>query len=296
MRLAFAPSASFAVGLCSIAMVLWPNDAQAFCRTTTCDPSVDCEYDIRGCTTVGLPLEWKRSCVSYSVHRDGSPKRSIDYSTVHQLTARAFERWTKTDCDGESPSLEVSDMSPVLCGEPEYNSNHPNANIIMFRDTDWPYAGANATLALTTITFNFETGEIFDADIEVNSFRTPLTTSDVGVEFDLESILTHETGHFLGLSHSHVHDATMYLEYSEGDSSLRNLHADDMEGICASYPPNRTTSGTSCKPRHGFSPDCKPPPESGCNVAFAAAGQKPLGPISGVALLVLLGWRARRRG
>src|SRR5690606_21413887 len=163
------------------------GDASGYCRTTTCDPSVDCEYDSRGCTTVGLPLEWKRGCVSFSLHRDGSPKRSVSYDTAHALATRAFDSWVDADCDGHSPSLEVADMSPVLCGEPEYNSDHGNANVIMFRDNDWPYAGANATLALTTITFNYETGEIFDADIEVNSFRTPLTTSNVGVEFDLES-------------------------------------------------------------------------------------------------------------
>jgi hypothetical protein len=267
-----------------VAALAQATTAEAFCRTTTCDPATECEYDRLGCTTVGLPLEWNRACVSFSVHRDGSSKRGISYTTAHNLAQAAFDKWTEADCDGDTPSIVTSDRSPALCGEPEYNSDNGNANVIMFRDNDWPYAGANATLALTTITFNFETGEIFDSDIEVNSYRTPLTTGDVGIEFDLQSILTHETGHFLGLSHTHVSDATMYLEYSEGHSTLRDLHEDDVSGICETYPPDREADSKSCEPRHGYSPDCKPPPDDGCTL-----GSPPLTSRSSSWLLLVLG-------
>ena len=281
------------------ALALGVGQAQAYCRTTTCDPNTECEYDLRGCAIVGEPLAWKTGCVSYSVHRSGSPKRGVSYDTAHKLTETAFSRWAEADCRGSTPSIEVSDLSPALCSEPEYNSDHGNANVVMFRDNDWPYAGANATLALTTITFNPQNGEIFDADIEVNSFRTPLTTSDVGIEFDLQSILTHEAGHFLGLSHSHVESATMYLEYSEG-SSLRELHSDDIAGICAVYPDDRDVSDPSCKPRHGYSPDCKPPPDDGCSLSGSPATRRraPLSPLFvwlAVGLAALSARQQRRR-
>lgn len=265
MILARAPLPALLAGLSGALTLSYSPLAGAFCRTTTCDPATECDYDGRGCATVGEPLAWKRSCVSYSVQKDGSPKRNISYSRAHELTEEAFERWTEPNCDGERPSLNAVDASPVSCSEPEYNSGDPNANVIMFRDVDWPYAGANATLALTTITFNFQTGEIFDADIEVNSFKTPLTTSDIAVEFDLASILTHEIGHFLGLSHSHVEDSTMFLEYRPGDKTLRELDADDVAGICAAYPPDRRTTSNDCEPRHGFSGDCRRPPDDGCS-------------------------------
>lgn len=257
----------------SLGVIFGATNAAAFCRTTTCDPATECDYDSRGCATVGLPLEWRTGCVSFSVQKDGSPKRNISYDKAHSVVTRAFDRWTGVSCNGKAMSLEVSDLSPAICSEPEYNSGNPNANVIMFRDTDWPYAGENATLALTTITFNFETGEIFDADIEVNSYKTGLTTSDTVVEFDLESIITHEAGHFLGLSHSSVSNATMFLKYDEGDLSLRDLHADDIDGICAAYPPDREITNADCRPRHGFSPDCRPPPDKGCSIG--AAGTSP---------------------
>ena len=290
-----APVAFLTAGFCCLAAFVYSPEAQAFCRTTTCDPQTECNYDSRGCTDVGLPLVWKGGCVSYSVQRDASPARNVDYDTIHEIVGKSFERWTDADCGGDAPSLSTSDLSPVNCSEPEYNSNNPNANVIMFRDDDWPYAGANATLALTTITFNFETGEIFDADIEVNSFKTRLSTSDSVVEFDLEAIITHEAGHFLGLSHSHITDSTMFVEYEKGDLSFRDLSSDDEAGMCAAYPPDRKVPGGDCRPRHGFSPDCRPPPDEGC--AFQATPESPAPAWPLVALLVIgvpLGLRRRR--
>lgn len=272
------------------ASLVYTTPVQAFCRTTTCDPATECVYDRTDCAIVGLPLEWKKGCVSFAVQRDASPKRGVDFEEAREIVTRAFQRWTGVRCDGQAISLVVDDRSPVSCDEPEYNSSHPNANIIMFRDADWPYAGASATLAQTTITFNFETGEIFDADIEVNSHKTRLTTHDSVVEFDLESIITHEAGHFLGLSHSHVPQATMYLEYTQGDRSIRDLEPDDVEGICAAYPPGRDPVSDSCEPRHGFSGRCRPPPDSGCSVK-----SEPTGSASPAWLLGLLGLALGRR-
>ena len=284
-------------GLAGSASLLYAETARAYCQTTTCDPATECDYDRAGCATVGLPLQWKKGCVSYAVNRAGSAKRNISYERAHSLTQRAFDRWLEADCDGGSPSLRASDLSPVSCAEPEYNSSDGNANVIMFRDDDWPYAGVNATLALTTITFNFETGEIFDADIEVNSFKTPLTTSDVAVEFDLESIITHETGHFLGLSHSPVEDATMYFEYGAGNIKLRDLEADDIAGICATYPPNRQVSGQDCTPRHGFSSDCsRPKDDGGCALrAGSHSGAAQAWPLALLVWLVAYATRRRKR-
>ena len=286
-------AARWALGAVSLAALFSTTPAFAFCRTTTCDQS-ECVYDRLGCATVGIPLSWKSGCVSYSVQKNASPERNIDYDEIHDIAERAFDRWTRVDCDGGSPSLDTSDMSPVNCNEPEYNSNDPNANVIMFRDKDWPYEGANATLALTTITFNYETGEIFDADIEVNSFKTPLTTSDTVVDFDLESIITHEAGHFLGLSHSHISDATMFTEYEHGDLSFRDLEQDDEAGICATYPPNRDIKSDECRPRHGFSTDCAPPPDDGCAVATTPTSSSRAWPLA-LPLVVGLGIALRRR-
>ncbi|HEY6724699.1 MAG TPA: matrixin family metalloprotease [Polyangiaceae bacterium] len=283
-------------GALSLSLALAAAPAGAFCRTTTCDRATECEYDALGCPSVGVPLAWKSGCVSYSVNRSASPKRGIDYETTHAITARAFARWTAADCRGNAPSIDISDLSPASCGEPEYNSDAPNANVIMFRDGNWPEEYDPAAVAHTVITFHTDTGEIFDADIEVNSFGTDLTTSDANVGFDLESIIVHEAGHFLGLDHSHLGDATMFFRQAHGDISLRDLVSDDANGICSMYPPDRNASTTACSPRHGFSPNCGSPEDEGCAVAGTPGGSKRAWPLAVMlALGTALGVVRRRR-
>ena len=61
-----------------------------------------------------------------------------------------------------------------------------------------------------------EIGQILDADIELNPgdsqaiFATPAALASAPSAYDLESILTHELGHFMGFSHSAVWRAMMY--------------------------------------------------------------------------------------
>jgi MYXO-CTERM domain-containing protein len=124
------------------------------------------------------------------------------------------------------------------------------------------------------------------------------------VGFDLLSIITHETGHMLGIAHSRVPDSTMGREYLPGDLSLRDLATDDVAAICAVYPPVEAGAPgdpASCDPtpRHGFTGECGPFPEpedDGCAVRTVGPGQGlPWG--LGAGLLALgLRRRARREG
>jgi hypothetical protein len=179
---------------------------------------------------------------------------------------------------------------PIICDQPEFNKSAPNANVWMYRDDEWPYVGANSTLALTTITFEVPTGKILDADVEINSFKIDLTTDGAGGS-DLQSIVTHEAGHFLGLAHSMVKTATMNAQYQPGQISFRSLDPDDQAGICAVYPPDRDAPAcTQPAPRHGFSRYCggeggdsgDGSAKKGCSVATGRSS-----PEDGTSLMVL---------
>jgi hypothetical protein len=208
-------------------------------------------------------------------------------------------------------SIDVRDLGPVDCATVDYNQGGGNQNVIVFRDDKWPHQDSNNTLALTTVTFNAETGEIYDADMEVNTAEQRVTLVDPVPPdgYDFASIVTHETGHFLGLAHSGENRATMYANYTPGSTALRNLTSDDVAGICSIYRPDgsravldgQVTQGPSCDPtpRRGFTGACADPPKKTCNSSARIAAATPfsagwLG--LGLGLSVVLGLRRRRAG
>lgn len=250
----------------SAGLVASPSQAWAFCQTTLCDGGVSgvrCSPAQSG--DCGTPLRWPQKCIGYSLQERASAK--VDYPTLAPIVAKAFAAWTNASCDGNPAGVASFDLGPVACDQKEYNLVGGNANVIFFHDDEWPYAGAGNTLALTTLTFNLDDASILDADLEVNG-TVDLTTSDGSVQFDLQSILTHEAGHMLGIAHSAQAQTTMYIQYGPGDTSLRTLHPDDAAAICASYPP-ADTSSCDPTPRRGLATTCDAPPsaedEGGCS-------------------------------
>jgi hypothetical protein len=213
------------------------------------------------------------------------------------------------DCGSkQKPSLQFANLGAVSCGAHEYNQPpnggdlaQGNANILVFREDKWPYANTANTLALTTLTFNTETGEIYDADMEINAVKSSvtLTTGDSNVETDLLSVLTHEAGHFIGVAHSPKQEATMFATYTPQTTDLRDLDPDDVAAVCSIYPPNRVNLPTcDATPRHGYSTECRKPitATDGCTVT--APGQSGAGGAAGVLLAacaVVGSARLRRR-
>jgi Matrixin len=247
----------------------------AFCRTTVC--SKDCPVDpVTSCPT-GIPIGWPQLCVSYSMQRDAS--ETIDLETATTVAEKAFDVWQTAPCPlGGSPSIRADHkFGTVACKVHEYNQVDGNANIIMFHDTDWPYGAAGGSvLALTTVTFSKKTGDIYDVDMEINAQQALSTNEIVDPNgYDLQSIITHEAGHFMGLAHSFDPDATMWAHYSAGTESFRDLSDDDIAGICTVYPPTTALNVCDFAPRQGFSPECGlwPAGTGGCVLAAGPKGK-----------------------
>jgi hypothetical protein len=273
--------------------------ANAYCRTSSC-PGVGtsqvCNPPAEG--DCGVPLFWPKTCVGWSLQKNASSQ--VSFPEMEQIVTKAFETWMNAPCEGGGhPRIVVQQAEPAECAKHEYNQTAGNANIILFHDDSWPYEGSSNTLALTTVTYNLDTGEIYDADMEINSADITFTTGDSNVVFDLPSVVTHETGHFLGLAHSHDVHATMFPDYIEHTTNLRNLSPDDIAGICAIYPPGQLADDCDITPRHGFSPLCaaEQAAEKGCSTAAAgcdvAGGAS--GRWAGAAALCALLLAARRR-
>jgi MYXO-CTERM domain-containing protein len=294
----FGLAITIAIGL-GLAALLPARTASAFCRTATCGKAGTGQ----NCVPVqpgdcGISLFWASPCVGYSIQQDASSK--VSFAATEKIMKASFAAWEGATCAGGTPHIAATELAAAECAKHEYNQEKGNTNLIVFRDDAWPYEGSSNTLALTTVTYNLDTGEIYDADMEVNSHDNDLTTSDTGAVFDVQSITTHEAGHFLGLAHSATATATMFPAYQQHDLELRSLDPDDILGICAIYPPGAPIPATcDTTPRHGFSTLCgaeqpAPATSSGCSCRIDG-GPLPASAAGIAAAMAALGGVARRR-
>jgi hypothetical protein len=285
-----------AAALAALGVLAAAGDAEAFCRSTTCRSSGDkeCATDDDGCATEGAKLFWPTSCVSYATNALGTV--SYPPEETRKVLRKTFQAWSDVPCpDGTRASMTFEEREPVSCHESEYDKKGPNVNVVLFEDNDWKYRGIDGTLAKTSVTYNDVTGEIYDADIAINAAYNEITITDdpAKARTDLQAIVTHEVGHFIGLAHSPAPDAVMNAEYAPGSLAQRTLTGDDVRAVCAAYPADR---GAPCntEPRGGFGPTCDDPkPDTLCSTQpGGAASYGVSGLVLGAGLLAV---RARRR-
>lgn len=264
-----------------LAVALAPASAAAWCQMRSQSPP---QVGPTTCVQEGVPLAWRRRCIGYGVDMRGS--ESLDVDVVQDVVFRSFLNWLSVPCiGGDSIDLDVRPFERnSVCSLAEFNGASRNVNTVAFVQ-DWesrtdssgaPY-DPNA-IAVTTVWFDTGSGEIVDADMLLNEdFGPYLDCPDSGcptqgtVPTDLESIVTHEAGHFFGIAHSEVIDATMWFDYTPGSVDKRDLHIDDVTAICSIYPPNSLPESCSFEPRGGLDLECETPKSNGCGIGFNGA-------------------------
>ena len=220
----------------------------------------------------GPCLFWSTRGHSFMIDARGTP--DVPANTSFDAIRRSFQAWAGITCsDLVFPDLGVSsDPADRRVG---YVAGAYNRNLVLWRTASCALGGAPATdpcqtaggcgnaydcwdkgdrvIAVTTTTFNRTTGQIYDADIELNGAphadgsaafvftandgppcSTPTQTGCV--HYDIQNTVTHEAGHSIGLDHSTKESATMYAFAPEGDVAKRTLDPDDTDAICAIYP------------------------------------------------------------
>ena len=218
--------------------------AYAFCRTTTSQVPLGYNPAASGCWTQGTPLAWPTSAVPYGLGAAAS--RQVSLADATRVADLAFSSWNDVSCPDGVPTAYAYDVGPLssvpdggTCSSNLADCKPLSDDVIVFDDDVWPYDDPANTLALTTVTYGVDDGAIFEAYTEINTTPPHLITMQEpppagSSAYDLQAILTHEAGHFLGLAHATDATSVMYAYYLPGRVQLTS---DDVAGFCAVYPP-----------------------------------------------------------
>jgi len=244
---------------------------------------------VRTRTQAGGPfLFWNQNAVTYHQDSLGNPENVAD----EEFTAvtQSFANWQAALA--ACGSLNFYEGPRVSSRRAAYSEDgNGQQNVVLFRqrqcndvapsdDACWGdedcynkydcWGGTGylpGTIALTTTTFDSTTGQILDADIELNSERFYFTTANTPqcpsgvfsqscVASDIENTMTHEIGHLLGLDHASDPSSTMFASAPLGETSKRSLDADSLAFVCDVYPSNATFTAQAMDDVVGNSPGC----------------------------------------
>jgi hypothetical protein len=218
-------------------------------------------------SSLGRPLRWESPCVTLYAQQDELPA-PLTAEVVLRAARGAARVWSR-------PALACTELSISARPSPEpvARASQNGRNEIVFLKDKWcrqPDDPAQPcydrrTLAVTTVLSRKEDGSIVEADIEVNAvdYRWRDLSERVGdpTAQDLQTVLTHELGHLIGLNHTCAEDderrmsdhtgkevpyctaaspalrgTIMYPSHLGVAAIRRILSTDDARAACGIYP------------------------------------------------------------
>ncbi|MHC4823250.1 MAG: IPT/TIG domain-containing protein [Planctomycetota bacterium] len=169
-------------------------------------------------------LEWSNPNVTWRLNSTGSDNIA-DGSHIPAIE-HAFQEWEDV-AGSDIDFTRGSDTTDVAPGG--------GSHIVAFDEdnTSGYFPGGSGIVAITPISYNTSTGAITDADILFNGSQFTFSTDGTPGTFDVQDVLTHEIGHFIGLDHSPQVSGTMWPYVSTTQWLHRSLTADEGAGAVA---------------------------------------------------------------
>jgi hypothetical protein len=210
------------------------------------------------CTSpAGTPVRWDGGAVHVVVDDSVSSIHPDAFAAV----SAAFATWQAVPGTVPPPVVIEHGTADALGYRPGDSGNQSTVRYVVGESL-----ATDGGLAITVVTAD-TTGAILDADVVISGApQRPFTVLGAPVPagspppgagaYDLQDVITHEAGHFLGFGDERSdHAATMYLYSARGETTKRELERTDIDGMHALYdaPPSRTVVA-SCATRSGPAP------------------------------------------
>jgi len=188
---------------------------------------------------VAQPLRWRGGPVQIAVSTSltGQAPNIVRGSDVEGAVRRSFQTWQRyVDFEFVTISSHKQSISPA-------GARGDGVSLITIAGTEENtlfFSNELQESAAATRVFYDKRGFITEADIALSPFQQFSTNGSEG-SFDLESTLTHEIGHLLGLDHSDVLGATMHEKYGKNGAyglssySARTLSLADISALQRLY-------------------------------------------------------------
>lgn len=187
---------------------------------------------LRWRTANAIPISVSSSLLAESPNiKSGSDLKGVLQRSLETWERAAGIRFRTTDSERQnvSPAGQSGDGVSLIT-----IAQTPDNTLLFAKDPE--------RAAATTRIFYNGRGVITEADIVLNPYQQFSTDGTPGT-FDLESTLTHEIGHLLGLDHSLLLSSTMHLSHGRNGTlglqhfAARTLSAEDIAAVRAIYGP-----------------------------------------------------------
>jgi predicted Zn-dependent protease len=169
-------------------------------------------------TSSGSPVHWTRAQISVALQTT-APSRTAPQEAVERAIQRAADTW-----------------NAVQAGQPRfYLSLGGDADVVIAFCRD-RWHGDTIDLGRSQFRASLRDGSVGAATVEINECDHRFSGPDaiVADSFDLQSVITHELGHVLGLGHSNDSTAVMHPNGRSG-AHVRRPNADDQTALALLY-------------------------------------------------------------